>query len=65
MDQRILGHNDDSQSSQDIGICLSTGALRMAQNAIRPKGGWRCFAEKMKAAEDLVKRKQVYSAEHH
>ncbi|OWY95451.1 hypothetical protein PHMEG_00034540, partial [Phytophthora megakarya] len=60
--QRILGHNDDSQSSQDIGICLSTGALRMAQNAIR--GGWRSFAEKMKAAEDLVKSKQAHSAEH-
>ncbi|OWY94378.1 hypothetical protein PHMEG_00035913 [Phytophthora megakarya] len=28
--QRILGHNDDSQSSQDISICLPTGALRMA-----------------------------------
>ncbi|OWY94503.1 hypothetical protein PHMEG_00035737 [Phytophthora megakarya] len=30
MPQRILGHNDDSQSSKDISICLPTGAFRMA-----------------------------------
>ncbi|OWZ10635.1 LOW QUALITY PROTEIN: hypothetical protein PHMEG_00016485 [Phytophthora megakarya] len=41
---------------------------RMIDNAlwgfVQPKGGWRCFAEKIKAAEDLVKGKQVHSAEH-
>ncbi|OWY98320.1 hypothetical protein PHMEG_00030939 [Phytophthora megakarya] len=40
---------------------------RMIDNAlwgfVQPKSGWRCFAEKMKAAEDLVKSKQAHSAE--
>ncbi|OWY99793.1 reverse transcriptase [Phytophthora megakarya] len=41
---------------------------RMIDNAlwgfVQPKGGWRFFAEKMKTAEDIVKSKQVHSAEH-
>ncbi|OWZ06805.1 hypothetical protein PHMEG_00020899 [Phytophthora megakarya] len=41
---------------------------RMIDNAlwgfVQPKGGWQCFTDKMKVAEDLVKSKQVHSAEH-
>ncbi|OWY91617.1 hypothetical protein PHMEG_00039724 [Phytophthora megakarya] len=41
---------------------------RMIDNAlwglVQPKGGWRSFVEKMKAAEALVKDKQAHSAEH-
>ncbi|OWY98682.1 hypothetical protein PHMEG_00030495 [Phytophthora megakarya] len=31
---------------------------------VHRKGGWQSFPEKMKAAEDLVKRKEVHNAEH-